>query len=227
MPADRDGRLTGSDAVTFFQRSGLSRELLAKVWAQADYTRRGYLDLPAFAKAMDLISLAQAGLSLTQDSYRQAKASGIRPPRMAGLEVTMGSARGTGTSNPFMPQQVGEGGRGYLRLDPALMSIWVPGCLARYVILFFLHAPGRALSGVGAGGVPAGGRRGAAAADRPPAGSVCGGARVPLHEPAQPLRQRACLQEEKDGALLQGSRGHHRRPQANLFQQGAERGGVS
>ncbi|KAK2080274.1 hypothetical protein QBZ16_000127 [Prototheca wickerhamii] len=103
---DRDGRLTGSDAVTFFQRSGLSRELLAKVWAQADYTRRGYLDLPAFAKAMDLISLAQAGLPLSQDSYRQAKASGIRPPRMAGLEVTMGSARGTGTSNPFMPQQV-------------------------------------------------------------------------------------------------------------------------
>lgn len=110
VSADRDGRLTGSDAVTFFQRSGLSRELLAKVWAQADYTRRGYLDLPAFAKAMDLISLAQTGLPLSQDSYRQAKASGIRPPRMAGLEATMGSARGTGTSNPFMPQQVGEEG---------------------------------------------------------------------------------------------------------------------
>ena len=115
-----------------------------------------------------------------------------------------------------------------MRLDPALMSIWVPGCLARYVILFFLHAPGGAVSGVGAGGVPAGGRRGAAAADRPPAGAVCGGARVPLHEPAQPLQQRAGLQEEEDGALLQGSRGHHRRPQANLFQQGAVGlGGVS
>lgn len=102
---DGDGRLTGPDAVTFFQRSGLTREQLAKVWAQADYTRRGFLDLPAFAKAMDLIALAQIGLPLTQDSYRQAKATGIKPPRMAGLEST--TMPGTpANDNPFMSQQV-------------------------------------------------------------------------------------------------------------------------
>ena len=31
--ADSDGRLTGADAVRFFERSGLPRDLLAKVWA--------------------------------------------------------------------------------------------------------------------------------------------------------------------------------------------------
>lgn len=33
MPADRDGRLVGADAVQFFERSGLPREILAKVGA--------------------------------------------------------------------------------------------------------------------------------------------------------------------------------------------------
>ncbi len=31
LRADSDGRLTGADAVRFFERSGLPRELLAKV----------------------------------------------------------------------------------------------------------------------------------------------------------------------------------------------------
>ncbi len=47
--ADADGRLTGPDAVKFFERSGLPREQLAKVWALADNARRGYLDKTTFA----------------------------------------------------------------------------------------------------------------------------------------------------------------------------------
>ena len=49
--ADKDGRLTGPDAVKFFERSGLPREALAKIWAHADHTRRGFLDFGAFVKA--------------------------------------------------------------------------------------------------------------------------------------------------------------------------------
>ena len=46
--ADGDGRLTGGDAVEFFKRSGLPREQLAKVWAMADSSRRGFLDQHSF-----------------------------------------------------------------------------------------------------------------------------------------------------------------------------------
>lgn len=48
--ADGDGRITGPDAVKFFERSGLPRETLAKVWAGADSSRRGFLDFQAFCK---------------------------------------------------------------------------------------------------------------------------------------------------------------------------------
>lgn len=59
---DRDGRLVGADAVGFFERSGLPRELLAKVWAAADPRRQGFLDFSAFCKALELMSLAQVRL---------------------------------------------------------------------------------------------------------------------------------------------------------------------
>jgi EH domain-containing protein 1 len=47
---DRDGRLTGKDAVAFFERSGLPKSELAKVWAFSDSARKGYLDQQAFYK---------------------------------------------------------------------------------------------------------------------------------------------------------------------------------
>lgn len=49
-PADADSRVTGPDAVKFFERSGLPREVLAKVWANCDTSRRGFLDYQAFVK---------------------------------------------------------------------------------------------------------------------------------------------------------------------------------
>eukprot|EP00879_Flechtneria_rotunda_P004857 GHRR01005131.1.p1 GENE.GHRR01005131.1~~GHRR01005131.1.p1 ORF type:complete len:106 (+),score=25.50 GHRR01005131.1:379-696(+) len=63
---DQDGRVTGGDAVTFFQRSGLPKEVLAKVWDLANSQRAGFLDRLAFHKAMDLISIAQSGQDITR-----------------------------------------------------------------------------------------------------------------------------------------------------------------
>ena len=48
--ADHDNKLTGPDAVKFFERSQLPRPVLAKVWALADSARKGYLDPSTFAK---------------------------------------------------------------------------------------------------------------------------------------------------------------------------------
>ncbi|EFJ53160.1 hypothetical protein VOLCADRAFT_55400 [Volvox carteri f. nagariensis] len=84
--SDRDGRVTGGDAVAFFGRSGLPREVLATVWELANDRRLGYLDRMAFHKAMDLISLAQSGQPVTKDGYlAQIDAGGFRLPTMAGL----------------------------------------------------------------------------------------------------------------------------------------------
>eukprot|EP00887_Chlorella_sp_A99_P005433 scaffold1.g5433.t1 len=84
--ADRDGRLVGADAVRFFERSGLPREALAKVWAHADNKRQGFLDLPAFIRALELVSLAQSTGEVSLDSWQNAKGAGIPPPAMRGLE---------------------------------------------------------------------------------------------------------------------------------------------
>jgi hypothetical protein len=62
LVTDRDGRLTGPDAVRFFERSGLPRELLAKVWANSDNRRQGFLDFNSFVRALELVSLAQVGV---------------------------------------------------------------------------------------------------------------------------------------------------------------------
>ncbi|KAF8073195.1 EHD1 [Scenedesmus sp. PABB004] len=85
--ADQDGRVTGADAVAFFQRSGLPKEVLAKVWDLANSQRAGYLDRPAFHKAMGLIALAQSGKDVTRDNYLAALEEGVALPTMAGLDL--------------------------------------------------------------------------------------------------------------------------------------------
>lgn len=77
--------MTGPDAVAFFGRSGLARDQLAKVWAFADNTRRGYLDFEAFVRALELISMAQTTGIVSLDEYKVQKAIGIRPPTLQGL----------------------------------------------------------------------------------------------------------------------------------------------
>eukprot|EP00775_Hariotina_reticulata_P005540 gene5540-5776_t len=84
---DQDGRVTGGDAVVFFQRSGLPKEVLAKVWDLANSQRAGFLDRLAFHKAMDLISIAQ-------DNYLTALEEGIRLPKMAGLDALHAPSNG-------------------------------------------------------------------------------------------------------------------------------------
>ncbi|DBA71146.1 hypothetical protein WJX79_000852 [Trebouxia sp. C0005] len=83
---DHDNKLTGPDAVKFFERSQLPRPILAKVWALADNARKGYLDPSTFAKAMDMISIAQSTGDISADIYRQKSAKPIETPQLSGLE---------------------------------------------------------------------------------------------------------------------------------------------
>lgn len=83
---DRDGRVTGKDAVVFFEKSGLAREVLAKVWDMANSQRQGYLDRVAFTKAMELIAMAQQGMEVNLSNYQVAQEHGPIPiPNLAGF----------------------------------------------------------------------------------------------------------------------------------------------
>lgn len=90
---DGDGRITGSDAVAFFgaEKSGLSRENLAKVWAFADLKRSGYLDFECFVKALELVSLFQRYGIVTLAQYEDEKKKGewIEPPVLQGLPTSI------------------------------------------------------------------------------------------------------------------------------------------
>lgn len=88
--SDGDGRLTGGDATKFFSMSGLPRQDLKLVWAIADTKRQGFLGFKEFITAMQLISLAQAGQTLTSDILSSlVDFESIQPPTMEGLDVLL------------------------------------------------------------------------------------------------------------------------------------------
>lgn len=104
VDADKDGRVTGTDAKGLFPRARLPQKQLAQVWALSDQARRGYLDYDAFCKAMELITLAQSGLEVSEREWEKqrtkAGAAGIAAPQMQGLDELVGDCA-TAADNPF------------------------------------------------------------------------------------------------------------------------------
>eukprot|EP00271_Cylindrocystis_brebissonii_P021929 TRINITY_DN816_c2_g1_i2.p1 TRINITY_DN816_c2_g1~~TRINITY_DN816_c2_g1_i2.p1 ORF type:complete len:1396 (+),score=380.02 TRINITY_DN816_c2_g1_i2:115-4188(+) len=86
--ADGDGRISGQEAVRFFQLFGLPQGILATIWQYADSQNAGFLLRPGFFNALKLVTVAQAGKQLTADLVRAAltgpAASQIPPPQMVG-----------------------------------------------------------------------------------------------------------------------------------------------
>ncbi|XP_051207488.1 EH domain-containing protein 1 isoform X2 [Lolium perenne] len=91
---DGDGRLTGRDALKFFAMSNLSRDDLKQVWAIADSKRQGYLGFSEFMTAMQLVSLAQAGQEISQDTLSHADLGSLQPPTMEGLDKKLKKSNG-------------------------------------------------------------------------------------------------------------------------------------
>ncbi|XP_058098605.1 actin cytoskeleton-regulatory complex protein pan1-like [Magnolia sinica] len=69
---DRDGRISGVEAVSFLQGSNLPRHVLAQVWMHADQNRTGFLGRAEFYNALRLVTVAQTGRELTQDIVKAA-----------------------------------------------------------------------------------------------------------------------------------------------------------
>ncbi|RDX87356.1 EH domain-containing protein 1, partial [Mucuna pruriens] len=87
--ADGDGRFTGNEAIKFFAMTNLSRQELKQVWAIADSKREGYLGFREFVIAMQLISLAQSGYTITNDLLASDAMARVKPPKMEGLDAIL------------------------------------------------------------------------------------------------------------------------------------------
>ncbi|KAG9442569.1 hypothetical protein H6P81_018423 [Aristolochia fimbriata] len=83
---DRDGRISGPEAVAFFQGSNLPKPILAQIWMHADQNRTGFLGRQEFHNALRLVTVAQSGRELTPDIVKAAlfgpAAAKIPPPQI-------------------------------------------------------------------------------------------------------------------------------------------------
>ncbi|KAJ1693655.1 hypothetical protein LUZ63_010353 [Rhynchospora breviuscula] len=83
---NQDGRISGSEAVSFFQGFGLPQQVLAQIWMYADQSKSGFLGRPEFFNALRLVTVAQSGRALTPEIVKAAlygpAASKIPPPQL-------------------------------------------------------------------------------------------------------------------------------------------------
>ncbi|KAL9238074.1 hypothetical protein vseg_012549 [Gypsophila vaccaria] len=83
---DNDGRISGAEAVSFFQGSGLSKQILAQIWMHADQNRIGFLGRQEFYNALKLVTVAQSKRDLTPEIVKAAlygpASAKIPPPQI-------------------------------------------------------------------------------------------------------------------------------------------------
>lgn len=83
---DGDGRISGAEAVAFFQGSGLPKHVLAQIWMHADQARTGFLGRAEFYNALKLVTVAQSKRELSADIVKAAlygpAAAKIPPPQI-------------------------------------------------------------------------------------------------------------------------------------------------
>ncbi|KAK6154047.1 hypothetical protein DH2020_013686 [Rehmannia glutinosa] len=91
---DRDGRVSGNEAVAFLQASNLPRQVLAQIWMYADQNRVGFLGRSEFYNCLKLVTVAQSKRELTPDLVKAAlygPASARIPAPQINLAATAGS----------------------------------------------------------------------------------------------------------------------------------------
>ncbi|KAL3514876.1 hypothetical protein ACH5RR_027593 [Cinchona calisaya] len=106
---DQDGKISGAEAVGFFQGSNLPKQVLAQIWTHADQRRTGFLSRPEFYNALKLVTVAQTKRELTPDIVKAAlygPASAKIPAPQINLTVTPASQLNSVGAAPT-PQVVG------------------------------------------------------------------------------------------------------------------------
>nr|CAB3502131.1 unnamed protein product [Digitaria exilis] len=88
---NQDGRISGQEAVAFFQGANLPQQVLAQVWMHADQNKTGFLGRPEFFNALRLVTVAQSGRQLTPDIVQSAL-YGPAAARIPAPKIATGSA---------------------------------------------------------------------------------------------------------------------------------------
>lgn len=89
--SDQDGRVSGAEAVAFFQGSNLPQHVLAQVWTYANQKQAVSLGRPEFYNALRLVTVAQSGRELTPDIVKAAlgpAAAQIPAPKINPVSAT-------------------------------------------------------------------------------------------------------------------------------------------
>nr|CAB3471517.1 unnamed protein product [Digitaria exilis] len=101
---DRDGRISGQEAVAFFKGSGLPQPVLAQIWTYADKNRTGFLGREDFHNSLKLVTVAQSGRELTPDIVKSAlfgpAAAKIPAPR---INVSTAAPQTNSVTSPQAP----------------------------------------------------------------------------------------------------------------------------
>ncbi|XP_071728040.1 uncharacterized protein [Rutidosis leptorrhynchoides] len=107
---DQDGRVSGPEAVSFFQASGLPKPVLAQIWTFADQNRTGYLGRAEFYNYLKLVTVAQSKRDLTPDIVKAAlygPASAKIPPPKINLEALPAPRSNLNVGPPTQSPQTG------------------------------------------------------------------------------------------------------------------------
>ncbi|XP_030478678.1 uncharacterized protein LOC115695742 isoform X2 [Cannabis sativa] len=112
---DGDGRISGAEAVAFFQGANLPKHVLAQIWMHADQTKTGFLGRPEFYNALRLVTVAQSKRDLTLEIVKAAlfgsAAAKIPPPKInlpAASASQPNALTGASSSAPSpIPHQMG------------------------------------------------------------------------------------------------------------------------
>ncbi|KAL3627051.1 hypothetical protein CASFOL_028414 [Castilleja foliolosa] len=97
---DRDGRISGNEAVAFLQASNLPRQVLAQIWTYADQNRVSFLGRSEFYNFLKLVTVAQSKRELTPELVKAAlygPASAQIPPPQINLATVAGHQSNTET----------------------------------------------------------------------------------------------------------------------------------
>ncbi|KAJ1415631.1 EH domain [Sesbania bispinosa] len=122
---DRDGRISGAEAVSFFQGSGLPKHVLAQIWAFANQNQSNFLGRAEFYNALKLVTVAQSKRELTPEMQtlpsQNLSAAG---PNLAPIVATQGISGmvAVGGPRPATPGITSYGSTGKMGGAPEVTS---------------------------------------------------------------------------------------------------------
>ncbi|KAL5706109.1 hypothetical protein ACHQM5_024317 [Ranunculus cassubicifolius] len=106
---NQDGKISGAEAVAFFQGASLPKQVLAQIWDHADQNRTGFLGRADFYNALKLVTVAQSKRELTPDIVKAAL-FGPAAAKIPAPKIDLAATPGPSLTSAAPPSQMGSAG---------------------------------------------------------------------------------------------------------------------